>query len=143
MTDIDAFRLVDRLNLPGTLILAVMLGAAAALDGSLDSALRGLLGALTYFVGSSLVFILVRGRGFGAGDVKLAVQLGMFTAFLSWGALGWAVFATALIGGVFAIFMVVFGSAGMKSELPYGPPMILGAWTAIILVGVGTIGVPS
>jgi leader peptidase (prepilin peptidase)/N-methyltransferase len=83
------------------------------------------------------------GRGFGAGDVKLSVQLGLFTAYLGWSVLGWAVFATALIGGALALAMVIAGGAGRKTELPYGPPMILGAWTVIVLVGVGAIPVPS
>jgi leader peptidase (prepilin peptidase)/N-methyltransferase len=67
----------------------------------------------------------------------------LFTAYLSWGALGWAVIGTAAIGGVVAVVMLVGGGAGMKTELPYGPPMILGAWTAIVMVGVGAIPIPS
>ncbi len=89
------------------------------------------------------MFIVVRGEGFGAGDVKLAVQLGLFTGYLGWSVLGWAVFATAMIGGVVALFMVIAGAAGRRTELPYGPPMIMGAWTAIALVGVGAIPIPS
>ena len=89
------------------------------------------------------MFLAVRGKGFGAGDVKLAPLLGLFTAYLSWGTLGWAVFATALIGGVFAFAMIIAGVAGMKSELPYGPPMVLGAWLVLVLAGIGTFPIPS
>jgi len=35
--------------------------------------------------------------------------------------------------------LVVTGAARMKTELPYGPPMILGAWLAIILAGLGSV----
>ena len=143
MTDLDAFRLVDRLNIPGTFVLVATLAVAALVEGASSALFRGLGGAAVYFGGASLVFLAVRGRGFGAGDVKLAVQLGLFTAYLSWGALGWSVFITAALGGVIALAMVAFGSAGLKSELPYGPPMILGAWAAIVFVGVGAIPVPS
>lgn len=143
VTDIERFRIVDRLNLRGTAIVAVMLLSATALNGQWEAMLRGLGGAAAYFAGTSLIFIIARGQGFGAGDVKLSVQLGLFTAYLGWGVLGWAVFATAMIGGAIALIMVLGGSAGRKSELPYGPPMILGAWTAIALVGVGAIPIPS
>ncbi len=143
VTDLEAFRITDRLNLPGTLVVTLLLAAGAALDGRLMALLRGLGGGVAYFAGATLLFIAVRGRGFGAGDVKLAFQLGLFTAFLGWSVLGWAVFATAMIGGVVALVMIIGGSASRKTELPYGPPMIIGAWTAIAMVGVGAIPVPS
>lgn len=143
VTDLESFRITDRLNIRGTIVLLVLLAIAAAVSGNLDDLVRGLGGAAAYFAGTSLVFIAVRGRGFGAGDVKLAVQLGLFTAYLGWSVLGWAVFATAMIGGVIALMLVFGGAAGRKTELPYGPPMVIGAWTAIAMVGVGAIPVPS
>lgn len=143
VTDLEAFRIVDRLNLPGTAALAVLLVGATALSGQWDAMLRALGGAGAYFAGSSIVFMAVRGEGFGAGDVKLSAQLGLFTSYLGWSVLGWAVFATAIIGGFLALVMVVAGAAGRKTELPYGPPMVLGAWTAIAMVGVGAIPIPS
>ena len=150
VTDILDFRIVDRLNLPGTLAVAALLALASLYTDVLQPESadwvplgRAVAGAAAYFAGSSLVFIAVRGRGFGAGDVKLSVQLGLMTAYLSWGVLGWAVFATAMIGGVLALGMILAGRAGLKTELPYGPPMVLGAWWAIAAVGMGTIPVAS
>lgn len=143
ITDLEAFRIVDRLNLPGSAVVALLLLGATAFSGEWAALLRGLGGAAAYFAGASLLFVTVRGHGFGAGDVKLAPQLGLLTAFLGWGVLGWAVFATAMIGGVLALVLVVVGGAGRKTELPYGPPMVLGAWTAIVMVGVGAIPIPT
>lgn len=142
VTDLEEFRIVDRLNLPGTALLAIALVAVTALDGDWSDLLRALGGAGAYFAGASILFILARGRGFGAGDVKLAVVLGLFTAYLGWSVLGWAVFGTAVIGGVVALILVLGGAASRKTELPYGPPMILGAWAAIMMVGVGAIPIP-
>jgi prepilin signal peptidase PulO-like enzyme (type II secretory pathway) len=31
----------------------------------------------------------------------------------------------------------------MKTEVPYGPAMILGAWLAIVLAGLGAIQLPT
>lgn len=143
VTDLETFRIVDRLNIPGTAILAILLLGAALITGNLGSLLRGAGGAALYFAGTSLVFLAVRGQGFGAGDVKLSLQLGLFTGYLGWSVLGWAVFATAMIGGALALILVASGQAGRRTELPYGPPMILGAWTAIAMVGVGAIPVLS
>lgn len=131
ITDLEAFRIVNRLNLRGSVVVGVALAMAALLDGDLEALGRALLGAGAYFIGALLLWLLVRGKGFGLGDVKLAPQLGLFTAYLSWSTLGWAVFSTAILGGLFALTMMLFGRAGLKTELPYGPPMILGAWLAI------------
>jgi prepilin signal peptidase PulO-like enzyme (type II secretory pathway) len=84
----------------------------------------------------------------------------VFTAFLSWGTLGWGVFLTALIGGILSIGVLGVGvvngarrrrkgddetsiRAVMKAEVPYGPAMILGAWVAIILAGLGAFELPT
>lgn len=143
VTDLEAFRIVDRLNLRGSLILGAALAIASLPTGDGEALIRGLLGALAYFMGAFLLWLAVRGRGFGAGDVKLAPQLGLFTAFISWGTLGWAVFSMAMLGGLFAVIVLLAGKAGLKSELPYGPPMILGAWLAIAFAGLGMIAAPS
>ena len=160
MTDIDAFRIVDRLNIRGTVVLVLALGAASLADSNGEAWVRALLGGLAYFAGTNIVFLFVRGRGFGYGDVKLSAQLGVFTAYLSWGTLGWSVFLTALIGGVLSIGVLVAGLVArsrqrkgggaevtvrdaMRAELPYGPPMILGAWVAIVLVGLGAFPIPT
>ena len=160
ITDVDAFRIVDRLNLRGTIILVVALGAASLAEGSGGAWIRAVLGGLAYFAGTNLVFLLVKGRGFGYGDVKLSAQLGVFTAYMSWGTLGWSVFLTALIGGLLSILVLAAGllarsrqsRAGtpevtvrdaMRAEVPYGPAMILGAWVAIILVGLGAFPIPT
>lgn len=136
VSDLEAFRIVDRLNLRGSAVLAASLVLAATADGASQALLRAFLGAAAYFAGAFVLWLIVRGQGFGAGDVKLAPQLGLFTAYLSWGTLGWAVFITALLGGVFGVAMMLAGRAGMRTELPYGPPMILGAWIAIVGAGI-------
>lgn len=143
VTDIEAFRIVDRLNLRGSAAVVLALAVLALVDGEGGSLPRALLGAAAYFAGAFVLWLVVRGQGFGAGDVKLTPQLGMFTAYVSWGTLGWAVFTTAILGGIIALLMVSIGRAGMKTELPYGPPMILGAWVAIALVGIDGFALPS
>jgi leader peptidase (prepilin peptidase) / N-methyltransferase len=160
ITDVDAFRIVDRLNLRGTIILVVALGLASLADASEGAWIRAVLGGLAYFAGTNLVFLLVRGRGFGYGDVKLSAQLGVFTAYMSWGTLGWSVFLTALIGGAISLLVLAAGLVArsrqstsgtpevsvrdaMRAEIPYGPAMILGAWVAIILAGLGAFPIPT
>lgn len=136
VTDIDTLRIVDRLNIRGSAILIVLLGVLALSDSRLPEFGRSLLGGLAYFLGTLVLFLIVRGRGFGAGDVKLAPLLGVFTTYLGWNVLGRALVSTAIIGGVLAIFAILFSAAKRDTELPYGPAMILGAWVAIAGIGV-------
>ena len=161
ITDLDDFRIVDRLNLRGTAALTVVLAMASVADGALPQMGRGLLGALAYFAGSNLVFLLAGGRGFGYGDVKLSAQLGLFTAYISWGTLGWGVMITAVIGALLSIGVLGAGAMAkararrrqeadestmkdvMQTELPYGPAMILGAWISLTLAGLGAFPLPT
>jgi leader peptidase (prepilin peptidase)/N-methyltransferase len=160
LTDVDAFRIVDRLNLPGTLVLVGLLAIAALADGDGEAVLRGLLGGAAYFAATNLIYLAVRGRGFGYGDVKLSAQLGVFTTYISWGALGWSVFLTAFFGGVLSIGVLAAGLVAqarkrstegrdasireaMRTELPYGPAMIVGSWVAIVLAGLGAFPIPT
>lgn len=142
VTDLEAFRIVDRLNLPGSALLALGLTVVAAADGSWAALLRGLGGAIVYFGGALGLFLLARGSGFGAGDVKLAPVSGLFTAYVSWEVFGWAVFGTALIGGFVALFLIMTG-ANRATELPYGPPMVIGSWLALTMAAIGSASAPS
>jgi leader peptidase (prepilin peptidase)/N-methyltransferase len=160
ITDLDAFRIVDRLNLRGTLLLVGLLGVASIADGTEGDFVRALLGGAAFFVATNLIYIVVKGQGFGYGDVKLSAQLGVFTTYISWGALGWSVFLTAFLGGLLSVVVLVVGlvirarqkRAGgpestireaMRTELPYGPAMIVGSWLAIALAGLGAFPIPT
>lgn len=137
VTDVDTLRIVDRLNIRGSAILIGVLGLAALADGQLPEYGLALLGGFAYFSGTLVLFLIVRGRGFGAGDVKLAPLLGVFTTYFGWSVQGRALVSTAVIGGVLALVAILVSAAKRDTELPYGPAMILGAWVAIGLVGIG------
>lgn len=131
LTDIDHKRIPNRITYPGTPLAAALLAAGAALDGVAGLLPRALLGALAYSGIFAVVYAIARG-GFGFGDVKLAVSLGLFCAFLGWEDLFLAGLATAAVGGLVALVALVAGQAGAKTEIPYGPPMIAGTWVAIL-----------
>lgn len=131
ITDIDHKRIPNRITYPGTPLGVLLLALGALADGVVSWMPRALGGAAVYTLLFGLVYVIARG-GFGFGDVKLAVSLGLFAAFLGWNRLFLAGMATAAVGGVVALAAVVGGRAGAKTEIPYGPPMILGTWIAII-----------
>jgi leader peptidase (prepilin peptidase)/N-methyltransferase len=117
-------------------LLVLALGLVALVVDELPAYWRSLGGGAAYFAGALLLFVVARGKGFGAGDVKLAPLLGVFATYFSWTILARSVIATAFIGGILAVAVLVFSEAKRDSELPYGPAMILGAWLAIVSVGI-------
>lgn len=131
LTDIDHKRIPNRITYPGTLVSFGLLAAGAAGDGSGAALPRALAGAGVYAGILFVVYLVARG-GFGFGDVKLAVPLGLFLVFDAWSRLFVAGLVTAVTGALVALAAVVVGRAGAKTEIPYGPAMILGAWVALI-----------
>ncbi len=84
----------------------------------------GLVCALPFF----LIWKVSRGRWMGFGDVKLAM-------FLGW-ALGWQVGLTALLlavflGGIAGLILLAFTAKTLKSRVPFGTFLSIGALGAL------------
>ena len=126
LIDLDTHRLPDVVVLPAYPVAAALLTAASWADGDWPALLRMLIGGaalwLIYFA-----LMVARPGGMGFGDVKLAGLLGGALAWLGWGALVVGAFAAFLLGGVFAIALLLTGRAGRRSKVPFGPWMVLGA----------------
>lgn len=132
LTDLDHHRIPNAILYPGVVVGAVLLAIGAVVDGDLGSLGRGAGGGLAYFGFLFAVALLAKG-GLGFGDVKLAVLLGLFTAYQSWGILAVSVFAAVFIGGLVAVGLLVAGRKGRKDVIPFGPPMVVGAYVALVV----------
>ncbi len=132
LTDLDHLRIPNRILYPGTVLAVAALGLGAAVEGRVTDFGRGLTGGAAYLVLFLLVYLAARGQGFGFGDVKLAFLLGVFASFHSWQLLARSLFATALLGGIPALILLARGRS-RSAYLPYGPPLIIGTWVAIIV----------
>lgn len=68
------------------------------------------------------LWVITRGKGMGLGDVKLVVPLGWLLGLSS----GFAMLLLSFwIGAVVAIFLIFFANKKMKSEIPFGPFIII------------------
>ncbi|MBO0900371.1 prepilin peptidase [Cellulomonas sp. zg-ZUI222] len=131
LIDLDVHRLPDRIVLPSYVVVGVLLALASAGTGQWDALLRAAIGmAALWTFYFALVMIYPRGMGFG--DVKLSGVLGMVLAWFGWGPLVVGAFAAFLCGGVFALGLVVLRRAGRKSQVPFGPWMLLGATIGVV-----------
>ena len=126
LIDLDTHRLPNAIVLPSYPVLTVLLTAASWADGDWEALARaGLGGAALWLIYFLMVVAYPAGMGFG--DVKLAGILGGALAWLGWGSLAIGAFAAFVLGGVFAIGLLVTGKATRKSGIPFGPWMLVGA----------------
>jgi leader peptidase (prepilin peptidase)/N-methyltransferase len=130
LTDIDHQLIPNRILFPGLGVAGVLLALGALVDGSARDLGRAVIGALIYFAFLLLVGLVARG-GFGMGDVKLALLLGLFLGFVGWDALGVGFCVGILLGGVAWLLLLVFTKRGRRAKFAYGPYMVMGAWIGL------------
>ncbi|MBC6465523.1 prepilin peptidase [Actinomadura alba] len=135
--DIALHRLPDPLTLPSYPIGAALLGVAVPFtdDGGTRylHALAGLCAMLLlYFV---QWFIVPNAIGFG--DVKLSGVLGLYLGWLGWPAWILGLFAAFVLGGVWAVGLLITRRADRKSAIPFGPFMLVGVLVAVVRHGPG------
>ncbi|MBG0817310.1 prepilin peptidase [Planomonospora sp. ID82291] len=131
--DAAVHRLPDRFTLAAYLGTAVPLTAAAAAGGRSDDLLRAGLGGLALAV-FYLVLFLVNPAGMGLGDVKLAASLGTALGWFGWDVLVAGAFLGFLAGGLYGGALLLARRANRRSEIPFGPFMIIGTF-AVLLAG--------
>ena len=129
-------------RLPNVLTAALAIGAMISLltatwTASSDSFLAGrgvstLIGAGAYCLVMFVLHVVTR-AGIGMGDVKLAAGLGLYTGFLGINALAAGFVLAFFIGGLQALYLVVFRGASKNTRLAFGPAMILGCVLVLLM----------
>jgi leader peptidase (prepilin peptidase)/N-methyltransferase len=138
MIDARCQRLPDALTLPAYPVALALLGLAALL---LPGGARHFLGALTGLALAWVVFllqVLIYPAGLGWGDVKLSGLLGLYLGWLGgdWldqGALVAGLFLGYLFAAAAGIALIAVRRGSRKSRLPFGPYLLAGTFTAILL----------
>lgn len=120
-TDISHQEIPDEISLGASGVLFIL--ALVTRDWSV---LAG--GALLF--GLLYLIALASRGGMGGGDIKLALAIGL--------TLGWrlglvALFIAFLIGGLLAVFLMLFRRAAGKAQIPFGPFLAAGAVGAMFL----------
>jgi len=137
--DLSAHRLPDRVTYPTVVVCATMLATDAVVTGDWAALLRAGAAAGVAFALATAARLLSPG-GLGGGDVKLLGLLGLVLGWAGWGVLMAAVFAGLLIGALGSLLLIVAGRAGWRTRVPFGPPLLVGAYVALALAGPLTVG---
>ncbi|MDQ0986681.1 A24 family peptidase [Streptomyces sp. V2I9] len=132
VVDRRVHRLPDPLTLPLAGAAVLLLGAAALLPGHGGSWTSGLLGGLA-LGGFYFLLFLINPNGMGFGDVKLALALGVALGWYGWAVLFLGGFAGFLFGAVYGLGLVLLRRAGRRTGIPFGPFMIAGTLTGLLL----------
>lgn len=124
-----AITLIDlRLSvIPDQLNLFIVLLGVGALILSSSALVPKLIGAVFGLALFGLIILASKGRGMGAGDLKMSAALGFL---FGWPKIALLVAAAFVIGGIFSAALLVAGRKKMKDAVPFGPFLS----TAAILV---------
>ncbi|WP_029433862.1 prepilin peptidase [Blastococcus sp. URHD0036] len=131
--DVQHRLLPDRVVLPSIAVVALLLTAAAAVDGDWAQLGRALLGAVVLFAVFLVMALLAPGQ-LGMGDVKLAALLGLALGWLGWPAVLFGVLASFVVQALLAVVLLAAGRVTLRSALPFGPAMLLGSALAVAVV---------
>lgn len=132
LIDIDVRRLPDVLTLPSYPVALVLLALAALAEDHGSALARAAVGGVAML---ALYFLLwfAHPGGMGFGDVKLAGVLGLYLGWISYGTLAVGVFLGFLFGAIYGVGVMLVGSGGRKTKVPFGPFMLLGTLTAVLV----------
>jgi leader peptidase (prepilin peptidase)/N-methyltransferase len=128
--DLQHRLLPNRVLLPAFVAGALLLTGAAALTGDRPDLLRAGLAAVALFA-VYLLMALVSPRSLGMGDVKLAALLGLHLGWVGWPAVVVGAAAGFVVQALVGLALMAVRRIGLRSELPFGPAMLLGAALAI------------
>lgn len=134
--DFDVHRLPDRIMWPtlGTLITGLLVAALVAGEPGVWG--RVLLSGLACATGYLMVALVTLARGslaIGLGDVKLAALLGAGLGWFGWWQVFIGMYGGVLVGGLYALYLVLTKQVGRGGHLAYGPPMMVGALLGAVL----------
>ena len=114
----------DVISLPGILVGVVFSFFPSAGISPLE-ALIGVVGGGGFLFLVGTAFEKVTGReGMGGGDVKLLAMIG---AWMGWKALPFIILISSLSGAVLGGLSLAVSRQGMRSRIPFGPFLALGA----------------
>jgi leader peptidase (prepilin peptidase)/N-methyltransferase len=115
---------------PSYLVLVVLIGLAALLDGDTHDLIRAGLGWLAYG-GFYVLMWQIYPRGIGYGDVRLSGLLGLALGYLGWGEVVVGMYAGFLLGGVIGGALALLKVVDHK-RYPFGPFMLAGAVVGVL-----------
>jgi leader peptidase (prepilin peptidase)/N-methyltransferase len=132
--DLASHRLPDRVVFPAASVCAGALLVDAAVTGTWPAVARAVAAAaVTFAVAAGAAALSPEGLGFG--DVKLLSLLALLLGWAGWGVLLGGVLFGLVLGAAGSLLLLATRRAGWRSAVPFGPPLLAGAYLALALGG--------
>ncbi|NJP34189.1 prepilin peptidase [Micromonospora thermarum] len=132
--DAAVHRLPDRLTGPAALGTWLLLGLAAALGAGYDPWLRATAAGLGLGLLFAATTLLLGRRGPGLGDAKLAVSAGLLLGWHGWTVPVLGLLLAFALSAAAALLLLATGRIRWSSHLPFGPFLVLGTVTTLLLL---------
>jgi prepilin signal peptidase PulO-like enzyme (type II secretory pathway) len=116
--------------LPDFAIIILIIVAFIGVVFDESNILPYLLSALISSIFLLILNLITKGKGMGMGDVKLAVFMGLF---LGYPKIILAFYIAFIVGAIYGLILIIFRKANKKSQVPFGPFLILGTLIALFL----------
>jgi leader peptidase (prepilin peptidase)/N-methyltransferase len=130
LIDIDTHLLPRRIVYRTTALVMPLLIICAFFDDA-GSVLGMFVGAFALWMVMRVLEALARG-GLGGGDVALAGLLGLYLGWISYEALVIGLVTAFMVGGVFALLLLITRRANRATRFAFGPFLIVGALVAVL-----------
>jgi len=130
LIDIDT-HLLPRRIVYRTIAVALPLLVLAAFFDNTGSVVGMFIGGVVMWFMLRLLEVLSRGD-LGGGDVGLGGLLGLYLGWLSYEAVLVALFASFLVGGLFAVALLISRKANRNTHFAFGPFLIVGTLIAVL-----------
>jgi len=130
LIDLKTGLILNRIVYP-SLVLALVIAPFFVRGGGgyLSNLVNALIGAGVGLVALLIPVVATIGRGMGIGDVKMAALIGLTTGF---GEVLVAILGGIILGGLVAIFLLIFRLKKRKEAIPFGPFLAIGAIVTLI-----------
>jgi leader peptidase (prepilin peptidase)/N-methyltransferase len=130
LVDIDTHSIPQRIMLRASILLLLLLGAAALANSGVDLTEVLMAGTISW---SAMRLLEMLSRGdLGHADVVLSGYLGLFIGAVESERLVTALFVSFLIAGLVALVMIAIKSATRTSHIPFGPFLFVGMVVAVL-----------
>lgn len=132
--DYDHMILPDEITLGG-LVLALLGAAFNPERAFLDAILGMLFGGGILWAVAYIYYIFTGREGLGGGDIKLLAWLG---CLLGWKAIPFIILSSSVFGSVVGLLLSKKNEQGLKTMIPFGPFIALGA--LLYIFGLKSVG---
>jgi len=133
LIDATTLKLPNSITYPVAAILMIMRFTYSIYTQKINDLTEPIFKAFLFAALFLCLYLITRG-GVGAGDVKLAFIIGLSIKELDVSILLALVLISFILSAAYSLALLIRGGADLKSKIPFGPFLLLGAWASTLFL---------